>query len=94
MGLAKKGTRNIDIEETSYRWVVSPDSDFMVLVVELSNSPGQRLEAQFEYKNKSGEETVISPALVKNIIIGALSEGWEPEILGLAPFRISGAKYE
>ncbi len=49
MALAKKGSRLISIDGMIYRWVVSPDSNYMVLVVETNDEPGQRLEATFPY---------------------------------------------
>lgn len=51
MTLAKKGTRIITVNETTYRWVVSPDSGYLHLVVEHKDLPGQRLIAGFKYHN-------------------------------------------
>jgi hypothetical protein len=44
VGLAKRGTRLLVVEGVTYRWVVSPDDGYMVLVAELSDTPGQRLK--------------------------------------------------
>ena len=34
MGLARKGSRTLEVDDVRYRWVVSPDSGVMVIVVE------------------------------------------------------------
>lgn len=34
MGLAKRGTRRLVVDGVAYRWVVSPDDGYMVLVAE------------------------------------------------------------
>ena len=47
MALASKGTRRMAVDGVAYRWVVAPDDEYMVLVVERADDPGQRLEASF-----------------------------------------------
>ena len=34
MGLAKRGTRKITVSGAAFRWKISPDDGYMVLVVE------------------------------------------------------------
>ena len=49
MTLARNGTRKIVVGAESYRWVVSPDDGYLVLVVESADDPGQKVEAFFRY---------------------------------------------
>jgi hypothetical protein len=95
MALAKKGSRLISIDGVTYRWVVSPDSGYMVLVVETSDEPGQRLEAVFDYHYQRVElgscfiqGRAISPGIVRQVIVIALNRGWLPSKHGLPPFRV------
>lgn len=82
MGLAKKGSRRIVVGAIPYRWVVSPDDGFLILVVELVEKPGQRLEAFFSYNPKA-----MTPGSVRQIIEFALTRGWKPQQRGLKPIR-------
>jgi hypothetical protein len=95
MGIARKGSRTIDVNSTRFRWVVSPDSGAMILVVELAENPGQRLEARFSYDDEpdgtSGrlrQRSRITPKIVRATILAALSQGWRPEERGLPPKRL------
>ncbi len=98
MGLAKKGSKKIVISDVSYRWVVSPDDGYMVLVVELAENPGQRLQAMFSYEDEQDPESgvchqrfQITPKVVISTILSALSKGWLPEKHGLSPMRLDCA---
>jgi hypothetical protein len=88
MGLAKKGSRLISIDGVTYRWVVSPDSGYMVLVAELNDEPRQRLEAVFGYDNHPEELGPISPGVVRQVIVAAIHRGWKPSQSGRPPFRL------
>ena len=73
MAIAKKGTRRIVVEGESFRWVVSPDDEpGLGIVVERDAGHGQRLVAWVEHDN------IVSPALVRRVILYALSWGWAP----------------
>ncbi len=82
MGLAKKGSRKIDVENISYRWVVSPDDGFMRIVIERWDMSGQRVSIQIGYSDErsSSGRTIqrepITPALIRQIILKASSLGW------------------
>lgn len=81
MGLAKKGTRLITVERERYRWVVAPnDEPGMAIVVEAADVPGQRMVTWVEHG------TTISPWLVREAILHALSQGWQPQVR--APERV------
>ena len=73
MTLPTKGSRTIEVDGVVYRWIVSPDSGFMVVVVEAAKLQGQRVEAYFDYANEP-----VTSAMVREIIKHALSNGWEP----------------
>lgn len=99
MGLAKKETRIIIVNETTYRWVVSPDSGYLHLVIEHKDLPGQRLIAGFKYHNtyvsdkdneyrRWAQRRLITPSLVKSVILIALDKGWKPTESGLGYFSL------
>ena len=99
MGLAKKGSRSIDVNGSRFRWVVSPDSGYMVLVVELAEHPGQRLEAHFSYGDQHDEEAgairqgaKVTPKIVRATILAALSKGWRPEERNQPPMGLKGGE--
>ncbi len=52
MGLAKKGSRTLRVENAEFRWVVSPDDGFMRIVIERGDEPGQRLSVQISYNDE------------------------------------------
>ena len=88
MGLAKKGSREIDVDGVTYRWALSPDSGYAVLVAELYDGSGQRLEAQTTYGSEVGHSAAVTPHGVAKTIRLALTEGWQPASRGLTPFRL------
>jgi hypothetical protein len=99
MALAKKGSRLISIDGVTYRWAVSSDSGYMVLVVETNDEPGQRLEAVFDYHYQQVEldsrfiqGRAISPGIVRQVIVIALERGWQPSKHALPPFRVDNVE--
>ena len=81
------------VDGESYRWVVSPDSGYAVLVIEHLKSPGQRVAVTIpppEFKDTTDDKTeytpegyrVVTPALVRNVILDALAMGWSPQSSG------------
>ena len=87
MGLAKKGSRTISVDGELYRWVVSPDDGYCVVVVEHATNPGQRLAVHCDpYPDvghvKTNEPSApkthrtIGPGAVARLIRSALSQGW------------------
>jgi hypothetical protein len=102
MALAKKGTRRITVDGIAYRWVVSPDDGYMILVAEWADGPGQRLEAFFQYHDVHepagqgafrivGQRRSISPGVVRALILAALARGWQPLVRVANAFRIPDA---
>lgn len=90
MALARKRSSLITIDDVIYRWVVSPDSGYMTLVVEFADDPGQRLEKHFSYNDDSEclAQTQITPKVVRESILAALANGWTPMQKGIKPFRV------
>jgi hypothetical protein len=76
----------------------------MVLVAELADSPGQRLEAFFNYHDVyepkgegvlrvSGQRRLIRPGEVRVVVQTALRRGWQPSQRGLPAFRFHDADH-
>lgn len=77
MALAKKGTRTINVEGSTFRWTVAPnDEPGIAIVVELQESSAQRMATWVEHGN------IISPSLVRHVILHALNDGWQPHQKG------------
>lgn len=102
MALAKKGSRRITVDGVLYRWALSPDDGCMVLVAELAEGSGQRLEAFFQYHDLYepaeagalrivGQRRSVSPGVVRKVILAALAGGWQPAQRGLRSFRMQDA---
>ncbi|MFI6985276.1 hypothetical protein ACIBSV_42850 [Embleya sp. NPDC050154] len=72
MAIAKKGTRIIVVGGERYRWVVSPDSGYMVLLIERAEGDGRRVSTVFE------QSAVVTPGVVAAVIEGAQRLGWVP----------------
>lgn len=92
MTLNKKSSRIITIDQESYRWTISPDSGFIILVAEHAKVQGKRLEVyitsdinnywvNFPEVNEMNIR-VIKPNDVKSIISQALNQGWDPKEKG------------
>ncbi|MCU0544545.1 MAG: hypothetical protein MUE44_20640 [Oscillatoriaceae cyanobacterium Prado104] len=85
MGISKKGSRLIKVNDLEYRWVVKSDDYGMSLVVESAENPGQRMITWLEYGN------IISPGLVRKAILYAIDRGWHPQEKGQQiVFRLEG----
>src|SRR5262245_9988688 len=73
MALPRKGTRRIVVDDTIYRWTVSPDDEpGVAMLVEQWDGPAQRMKTWVEHG------IVISPGLVRRAILYALANGWTP----------------
>ena len=76
----------------TYRWVVSPDSGYMAIVVEHESSPGQRLEVFVGYRDdESDGGAKVTPQVVRRAILLGIDDGWRPTQRGLAHFRLVDA---
>ena len=97
MAFPRRGSRTMDVDGEIYRWIVSPDSGDMVIVVERDAAPGQRLEAVVRYHDDESHNpshsarTHITPRVVRRAIEMGLNDGWRPNHPGLAAFQLADA---
>jgi hypothetical protein len=93
MAMPKKGSRIIHVNGGDYRWVVSPDDGYMVLVVEAATAPRRRLLVRTDYRDaripnartggySSNPQMRITPGFVRRCIEGALESDWDPSTPG------------
>lgn len=88
MSLAAKGSRPITVDGEAYRWVLSPDSGYNVIVVQAAAGNGAKLLVYVSYSNiryvgaDADGRIAVTPALVTSIIRQALQNGWRPDELG------------
>lgn len=76
--LPKKNSRAIEVGDESYRWAVSGDSGFNVLVVQHAAANGQRVEVIASTPDEGGPAS-ITPALVAQAVREAMQIGWKPK---------------
>jgi len=99
MTLPRKGTRTIQIEESCYRFKVTGNDMIIDVVVEKENSRGQKLTSTFEYHNETenGEmkkqERVVTPVVIKQLVLLGLKNGWNPVAKGRPNFHINGEEH-
>ncbi|TQM29260.1 hypothetical protein [Nocardia bhagyanarayanae] len=86
MGIARRGTRILNLDGERYRWVVSPDDEpGLAIVVEIAEGHGQRMVTWVDHG------TIITPRLVAMVIHRALHRGWTPNQRGTeVVYRIKG----
>lgn len=89
MSLAAKGSRPINVDGEAYRWALSPDSGYNVIVMQAAAGNGAKLLVYVSYTNiryvsaDADGMVAVTPALVTSIIRQALQHGWQPnELLG------------
>lgn len=92
MSLSKKKSRTIVVGNSTFRWVVSPDSGYGVFVAEKENFKGRKIEVYFDTDVDSYwlefpdvenlNLRVITPKDAASIISQALKLGWNPEERG------------
>ncbi|MGW6423256.1 hypothetical protein ACWF82_11330 [Nocardia sp. NPDC055053] len=77
MGIARRGTRILNLDGERYRWVVSPDDEpGLAIVVEVAEGHGQRMVTWMDHG------TIITPRVVAGAIHRALRRGWTPRERG------------
>lgn len=92
MALSKKSSRILETETAQYRWAVSEDSGYSILVVQDSEGTGQKLEVQIRWPDPSVAADThqqippITPGMVADIVKTALTDGWVPRRAVGAPF--------
>lgn len=81
MALSRRSSREILLDGVSYRWAVSIDSGFGVVVIQHGSGSGQRLEAQISPWNH-GDDRSVTPRGIATLVSYGLSHGWDPETSG------------
>lgn len=89
MTLSRKKSRLIVVDENQYRWVISPDSGYVVYVAEKEGFKGRKIEVYIDseintYWEKFPNVDTINMRIIKPkdselIIRQALQLGWKPE---------------
>lgn len=92
MTLIKKATRTIKINNETFRWVISPNNDYIVLVVENNDIKGSKINVYIETdidkywinfpKVENMNLKVIKPKDVEFIIKQAIKQGWDSKKSG------------
>ncbi len=84
MAMSKKSSRSISVDGHSYRWAVSEDSGYSVLVVQDGSGKGSKLEVQVPWAASDiGADigpVAVTPAKVVSAIQQALRLGWDPQV--------------
>ena len=84
--LSKKKSRPITVDGSNYRWVVSPDSGYVIFVAESADAPARIIEVYtdsdidrmwLEFPDLEGLNLrIIKPKDAENIIRQAVGLGW------------------
>lgn len=90
MAIPTKGSRRISVDNQQYTWVASGNDGWIDLLICASTRSGQKLLASFgyhqtlipeeggSYRIVSGSQFIITPAVVREVILYGLSHGWHP----------------
>ena len=82
MALPKKGTRKITVDSGVYRWLVRRDGGAFRLIAEAHAQPAQRLAVKIPVGLFPQDAQILSPALVKQCLVLALNDGYQPNQAG------------
>ena len=96
MALSRKRSRTLKVGSETYRWSVSEDSGYSVLVVQSATGSGQKREVIQSWADPAPAGSAarpgpspITPGQVADAIRMALARGWEPDRRDPQPFRHS-----
>ena len=98
MAIPKKGSRTIEVDGATYRWKVTGNDMVIDVIIEQDNLKGQKLRATFDYHNETPEgkikkqERLITPGVIKELIVFALKNGWVPGQNGKPDYGLDGEK--
>ena len=71
MGLPKKTSRNIVVNDIEYSWIASGNDDIINLIITLKENSGQKLFAHFDYVTVTEGGKIrmeITPEVVKKLL--------------------------
>lgn len=94
--MPRKGTRSIVVDGRTYRWSARVDRDHWgpSVVIEQEGTGGQVLTSGFFFTHLGGSYKpaldIITPDVVRRLILAGLTQGWKPEERGLPPLHIDG----
>lgn len=80
MGLPKKTSRNIVVNDIEYSWIASGNDDIINLIITLKENSGQKLFAHFDYWTITENEKLrmeITPEVVRKVIEYGILKGWK-----------------
>lgn len=99
MGYTFKVTRKITVEGEHYRWAVKDQGDGLILLVKPIAKLSTPLTCSFSIRTAADTETqygsitpsngterlfIITPHVVRQVIVHALQKGWTPAVNGPA----------
>jgi hypothetical protein len=94
----KDNRRRITVDGVVYRYTISPDDGFVVLIARPEDARGQRLWVSFGYHDNwvpvgggahsSAGHRLILPRVVRLAILAGLRRGWDPSVTKPGLFRV------
>ena len=84
MATPRKGSRNICVDGTNYRWYSKHQPARIAIAICHSELSGQHLAVTFD------EDRVVTPGVIAFIVRRALGGGWRPEEPRLPMFLLDG----
>lgn len=95
MGMRKKGSRLITVDGVQYRFHVIANRGYrnnaLWVAIQRVDPTGQRLMTNFKLPILLEPHEVwqaVTPAVVRQLIEGALARGWQPAVNGLGAFQL------
>lgn len=98
--MPRKGQRSVVVDGRTYRWSASVDRDSWGLrvAVEEAGRGGQVLTSGFFFTHHGASRVpaldVITPGVVRRLILAGLAGGRRPGERGLAPMHVDGGVIE
>lgn len=95
--MPRKGGRAIVVDGRTYRWSVHVDRDHWGprVAIEQEGTGGQVLTSGFFFTHNGASHRpaldIITPGVVRRLILAGLAQGWKPEQRGLPPMHVDGA---
>ncbi len=82
MGLPKKKSRKIIVDNIAYRWLASGKADGIDIYVELYEQPASLLRSRVKYDSGGRQQIAVTPASIELLIRDAVSRGWSAHLTG------------
>lgn len=94
--MPRRGLRSIVVDGRTYRWSAHVDRDYWGprVVIQQEGTGGQVLASRFFFTHLGASHKpaldIITPGVVRRLILAGLRQGWKPEERGLPPMDIDG----